>query len=235
MSVDLNKCTGCNACVIACQAENNIPTVGKTNVIQGREMYWLRIDQYYTTNHDSTELTFQPVTCQQCENAPCEQVCPVGATLHSSEGLNDMTYNRCIGTRYCASNCPYKVRQFNYFDYDSALSDRNSLLRKMVYNPDVTVRSRGVTEKCTFCIQRIRRVKRRVKNEKRTLADGDVVTACQQTCPTGAIVFGDLNDRNGRVVKQHEKLRAYELLGELENRPRVKYLARIRNRNPKLV
>lgn len=255
MAIDLNSCIGCGACVVACNAENNVPVVGQVEVHRAHEMNWLRIDKYHTGDEDNPEVVFQPMMCQHCDNAPCENVCPVAATNHSSEGLNQMTYNRCIGTRYCANNCPYKVRRFNWFDYQGAdsFSDREGFwgldndfdgarsheggqlgmhdpLRRMVLNPDVTVRSRGVIEKCSFCVQRVQVGKLEAKKEGRGLVDGEIQTACQSVCGTNAITFGDTNDQTSKVFKQWSDERAFGVIEEIHTLPSVQYLTKVRNK-----
>ncbi len=253
MSIDMNSCTGCSACVVACHAENNVPVVGKSEVLRYHDMHWLRIDRYFISDEKNPDelkgVVFQPMMCQHCDNAPCENVCPVAATNHSAEGLNQMTYNRCIGTRYCANNCPYKVRRFNWADYtgadsfpnnqdqklvgklDAVIGQMNDDLTRMVLNPDVTVRSRGVIEKCSFCVQKLQAAKLDAKKDNRMLKDGDAKTACMTACATGAIVFGNVHDKESRIYKTREenKQRSFDVLEQLHVLPNVSYLAKIRN------
>jgi Fe-S-cluster-containing dehydrogenase component len=254
MSVDMNSCIGCNACVVACHAENNVPVVGKREVLRYHDMHWLRIDRYFVSNEKNPDelaaVVFQPMLCQHCDNAPCENVCPVSATNHNIEGINQMAYNRCVGTRYCANNCPYKVRRFNWADYTGADSFPNNQdqwivgklddvvkeqmvdpLTRMVLNPDVTVRSRGVMEKCSFCVQRVQEGKLNAKKEDRVLKDGEIKTACMQACPTDAIVFGNVHDKESRITKMREQneLRTFYVIEHLHTLPNINYLAKVRN------
>lgn len=233
LAVDLNRCTGCSTCVIACQAENNVPVVGKTEVMRRHIMHWMRIDRYYTGEAENPGVVFQPLMCQHCDNAPCENVCPVAATTHSDEGINQITYNRCVGTKYCINNCPYKVRRFNWFQYSRNKAfdyNMNDEIGRLVLNPDVTVRERGVVEKCSFCIQRIQEAKLKAKLENRQLRDGEVKPACVQSCPSNALVFGDLNDSGSEVSRLYKDERNYHLLEEMHTLPTVGYLTKIRNK-----
>jgi molybdopterin-containing oxidoreductase family iron-sulfur binding subunit len=230
MAIDLSSCTGCGICMIACQSENNVPVVGKEECALGREMSWIRIDRYEAGDEENPTVSQQPMLCQHCDNAPCENVCPVNATVHSPEGLNEQVYNRCVGTRYCANNCPYKVRRYNFYSYQKQTID--DPVRELLFNPQVTVRMRGIMEKCTFCVQRINAVKFAAQNAGTEAGGDDVRTACQQACPAEAIVFGDANAPDSAIARARESQRAYHVLEELNVRPNVSYLARIRNPHP---
>lgn len=233
MTIDLSSCTGCSNCVIACQSENNVAVIGKEQVKNRRIMHWMRIDRYYSAEEANPDVYHMPVMCQHCDNAPCENVCPVAATNHSSEGLNQMAYNRCIGTRYCINNCPYKVRRFNWFEFSNNNQfdyNMNSDLGKMVLNPDVIVRQRGVVEKCSLCVQRLQEKKLTAKMENRQLRDGEVQTACSQSCPTDAITFGNLLDENSQVSQNVKEDRMYHLLEHLHTLPSTSYLTKVKNR-----
>jgi molybdopterin-containing oxidoreductase family iron-sulfur binding subunit len=231
LSIDLNRCSGCNACIVACVAENNTPVVGKEQCLRGRHMHWIRVDGYYEGDPSNPKMYYEPIPCMQCENAPCELVCPVGATVHSTEGLNDMVYNRCVGTRYCSNNCPYKVRRFNFLLFQ----DWDTPQLKLVRNPEVSVRSRGVMEKCTYCVQRITNTRIHAEEDNnRRIRDGEILTACQQVCPTDAIIFGDINDTNSRVAKLKQDPRTYGVLEDLNTRPRTTHMAAVMNPNPEI-